>query len=377
MYLKKISEEIIRRYEAGNPTAGSELNSKEVQLLVVQEVNRRLKLEHAQIHLPLGESVPPHAAIATYDIDFVDLIESSKRKSVCTQLDSPFPGSYWVTPEGQYWTESAGNYWVYTGHECTITVAQDVSNTKLFTVTFAGMTAPDGISFADIVTFLTTTGEGYFELVGSVGTPLTAFSFSGVSNLAATADGFSFTYNIDLATIDQYTDIVKKVQPTNIAIKKKDGITDNIEVINIRKCLFEVIPVYSDKSKATLPTQPINLPRGMGVWKLFSESDPWTSFVPVSSGEMFLYNGRLNGAIDDINVYEYHDNKTLILNKSIADIPTDMKIQLLVVDPEQLEEYDLLPIPADMEMEVIMSVLQMIQPQRVSDETNDNNQNIR
>lgn len=377
MYLKKISEEIIRRYEAGNPTAGSELNSKEVQLLVVQEINRRLKLEHAQIHLPLGESVPPHAAIATYDIEFSDLAESTTKKSVCTQLDAPFPGSYWLAPNGQYWTDSAGNYWVITGHQCTLAVAQDVSNSKLFTVTFAGMTAPDGVSFADIVTFLTTTGEGYLELVGIEGTPLTAFSFSGVSNLAATSDGFSFTYNIDLATIDQYTDVVKKVQPTITAIKNKDGVTDNIEIINIRKCLYTALPVYSDKSKATLPTQPINLPRGMGVWKLFSESDPWTSFIPVSSGEMFLYNGRLSDSIDSLNVYEYHDNKTLILNKPVTDVPLDMKIQLLVVDPEQLGEYDLLPIPADMEIEVITSVLQMIQPQRVSDEANDNNQNIR
>jgi hypothetical protein len=54
-----------------------------------------------------------------------------------------------------------------------------------------------------------------------------------------------------------------------------------------------------------------------------------------------------------------------------------MQIQLLVVDPEQLGEYDLLPIPADMEFEVITSVLQIIQPQRASDESNDNNQNIR
>jgi len=137
------------------------------------------------------------------------------------------------------------------------------------------------------------------------------------------------------------------------------------------------LPTYSDKSKAILPTQPINLPRGMGVWKLFSKSDPWVSYIPVSSGEMFLYNGRNSTAIDNLNVYEYHDNKTLILNKSVTDVPVDMQIQLLVVDPEQLGEYDLLPIPADMEFEVITSVLQIIQPQRASDESNDNNQNIR
>ena len=61
----------------------------------------------------------------------------------------------------------------------------------------------------------------------------------------------------------------------------------------------------------------------------------------------------------------------------MSDITSDMKIQLLVVDPEQLGEYDLLPIPADMEFEVIASVLAILQPQRQSDETNDNNQNIR
>lgn len=377
MYLKKISEEILRRYEAGNPTAGSELDSREVQLLVIQEINRRLKLEHAQIHLPLGESVPPHAAIATYDITFTDLVESTERKRVCTQLDSPFPGSYWTAPNGQYWTNSSGEYWVINGHQCSLEVEQDAVDTEKFTLTFSGMTAPDGITFAEIVTFITSTSEGYIELVGIEGTPLTAFGIAGMSSITATADGFSFVYDTNLAATSQYEQILQTIQPTILALPSKDGVTDSIEIINIRKCVYDVLPTYSDKSKATLPTQPINLPRGMGVWKLFSKSDPWVSYIPVSSGEMFLYNGRNSTAIDNLNVYEYHDNKTLILNKSVTDVPVDMQIQLLVVDPEQLGEYDLLPIPADMEFEVITSVLQIIQPQRASDESNDNNQNIR
>lgn len=377
MYLKKISEEIVRRYESGNPTAGSELDRREVQLLVIQEINRRLKLEHAQVHLQLGESVPPHAAIATYDITFTDLNTTTDRRKTCTQLEKPFPGSYWTTPTGQYWTDSAGNYWVIKGHECEILVAQSVTNNKVYEITFAGMTPPEGITFEDIVEFLTETKEGYFELVGVLGTPLTAFSFSGVSNLATTNDGFTFDYNIDDALTGQYNDLISIVQQTVLEIPGKDLVTDQIEIINIKKCIYEDLPTYSNKSKATLPTQPINLPRGMGVWKLFSASDPFVSFIPVSSGEMFLYAGRISGAMDELNVYEYHDNKTLIVNKSVTDIPSDMKIQLLVVDPEQLGEYDLLPIPADMEFEVIASVLTILQPQRQSDETNDNNQNIR
>lgn len=377
MYLKKISEEIVRRYESGNPTAGSELDRREVQLLVIQEINRRLKLEHAQVHLQLGESVPPHAAIATYDITFSDLSTSTERRKTCTQLEKPFPGSYWTTPSGQYWTDDAGNYWVITGHQCNILVTQDPTNSKVYEIAFSGMTAPEGITFEDIVEFLTETKDGYFELVGVLGTPLTAFSFSGIANLAATSDGFTFDYNIDDALTGQYDDLISVVQQTVIEIPGKNTVTDSIEIINLRKCIYENLPTYSNKSKATLPTQPINLPRGMGVWKLFSASDPFVSFIPVSSGEMFLYSGRISGAMDELNVYEYHDNKTLIVNKSVTDIPSDMKIQLLVVDPEQLGEYDLLPIPADMEFEVIASVLTILQPQRQSDETNDNNQNIR
>ena len=63
-YLKKIAEQIKRRYEGGHPSGDSELDPRELYLLICQVLNRILKTEHLGTNIPYGEHIPPHALIA-------------------------------------------------------------------------------------------------------------------------------------------------------------------------------------------------------------------------------------------------------------------------------------------------------------------------
>lgn len=372
MYLKKISEEIIRRYEAGDPDGDSTLEQREVQLLVCQIINRLLKAEHLQTHLPLGESVPPHALIATYDVT-PEVVSGSDKIFECTALEQPFPGEYWTTPDGSYWTDDEGNYWVVSGHEVTLSIT--LQSGRIYEVQISGATPPQGISFAQIIEFMNVTTPGYIKFTGVVGTEIMVFDISGMTDFVAASDGFTFTYDLDaVAASDEQ--IQQAVQSTHLAFPSSTGDT-TIEIINIEKCLLTTININPSQSKITLPAQPINLPRGMGVWKLFSRNDPWNSYIPIQSGNYFMYSPNLQNSFNTLTVYEYHDNKTLLLNKGIDQLPENLQLQLLVVDPEQIGPFDLLPIPADMEDQVIVEALQILQPQRPADALQDDNPDIR
>jgi len=65
--LGKITEQIYRLYNGGDPSIDQEISQKEIELLVLQTVNKLLKIETLQVNLALGDNFPPHTAIATYD----------------------------------------------------------------------------------------------------------------------------------------------------------------------------------------------------------------------------------------------------------------------------------------------------------------------
>lgn len=372
MYLKKISEEIIRRYESGSPDGDSTLESREVQLLVCQIVNRFLKTEHLQTHLPLGENIPPHTLIATYDVT-PESVSGSDKTLDCTSLDKPFPGQYWTTPDGSYWQDENGNYWVVSGAEATLAI--NLVTARVYTIDLFGTDPPDGYTWQQVIDFMDVTDEGYIKLTGVQGSDVTTFDIAGMSSFELREGGIRFSYDLD-AVASSDSVVQQAVQPTHLAIPESTG-SNTIEIINIEKCTLSSVGINPSQSKITLPAQPINLPRGIGVWKLFSANDPWNSYIPVQSGNYFMYSPTLQQSFATLTVYEYFDNKTLLLNKSVSELPESLQLQLLVVDPEKIGPYDLLPIPADMEEPLIIEALKILQPQRPADSLQDDNPDIR
>lgn len=92
------------------------------------------------------------------------------------------------------------------------------------------------------------------------------------------------------------------------------------------------------------------------------------SFIPVPNGQMQLIMGDLlldsntgDTAYEVINGYVVFKTDITLLGI------TAVRMQLVVADVDRLTDYDVLPIPADMEDTVIRKVFELMSAQRLSD----------
>lgn len=144
---------------------------------------------------------------------------------------------------------------------------------------------------------------------------------------------------------------------------------------------YEGVAVTSwrDVSKATLPAMPIKLPRNMGIWAITKTDEAFVQFIPVPVGQTgFLSSQR--GMSDVLGQVAYEPRgKEVIFNKDLpAQTPaiTSVDMQLIVSDISKYNDYETLPINADMEEKVITAVFnQFAKNQRkvlINDTTKDN-----
>jgi hypothetical protein len=130
-------------------------------------------------------------------------------------------------------------------------------------------------------------------------------------------------------------------------------------------------------SHAILPVFPISLPRNMGVWSVTDLSCS-REYIPFQTGQYTLISQQ-----DQLQYLETHSGYWAEGGYVYftPDVPTNVKsqvrIQLLIVDPSIQGEYDYLALPAEMEEAVVKEVLTLIGalPKQV-DKTSDSNSQI-
>ena len=121
------------------------------------------------------------------------------------------------------------------------------------------------------------------------------------------------------------------------------------------------VTTYKDTSKCTLPAIPIALSRGRGVWQISKTDSPSEPFIPIQPGQWALIkNQRILGELSGIIGYEVNGKEVIFTQNLPGQGIDEVMIKLLVVDFSQLSETDLLPIPADMELQVIKNVLELL-----------------
>jgi hypothetical protein len=113
---------------------------------------------------------------------------------------------------------------------------------------------------------------------------------------------------------------------------------------------------------ATLPAYPIQLPLDMGVWSI--KSSAGTAYIPIKTDFWDLIGGLDEGLLED-QVGFYVRGRTITFTR----IPTaTVDIELLIVDPALLGEFDPYPIPVDMELKVVERALALIQARGLAPE---------
>lgn len=104
-----------------------------------------------------------------------------------------------------------------------------------------------------------------------------------------------------------------------------------------------------------LPVSPISLPKEQGIHRVFQKNCPWRPYVPIRSGDFDIVQGTPMEFIEGQTGY-YLDGMRIVFTKKV---PEDIVLKLVVYDPS--ENYDApVPVPKDMEPQVIQGVLQML-----------------
>lgn len=370
-YLKKIAEQIKRRYEGGHPSSDSELDPREIYLLICQVINRILKTEHLSTNIPFGEFIPPHSLIGNYTVTVEQINPDAEYGFVCTNFNTEGFINFWSLPNDvESWHVSEGDPWIYDNQEISMSVVAFVGDQ--FGITVSGFTLPEGETAASLETFLTGITEGkYLEITGPASTTPTVFLGKGISSITTTDTTFTFIYDFSSAATE--VEDIRAKAATSHANLLRDGsaIYSEQTLIHLRSC-EGVQATEATRGKITLPATPIVLPKNLGVWKIYNPNNPFAAYIPLGSGQYELFAGTTHTNMDSVfgalTVYEQLDHKTIIFNKQASELPQTLALQLLIIDPNSLGETDLLPIPADKEEEVIVRVLEILRATGQPDE---------
>jgi hypothetical protein len=151
--------------------------------------------------------------------------------------------------------------------------------------------------------------------------------------------------------IEQKVNAKAKLQHFNQTLASGETIPDGLFIAT-----YDGISVssYQDRSKATLPVKPISLPRNMGIFRIYNEQYPDNDFIPLQRGQMALLRSDvlLNDLIGDIG-YEPR-NEDVVFSKDLTLMGvSEVSMELVVMDMSLFSVTQALPIPADMEEEIV------------------------
>jgi hypothetical protein len=359
MTLKKLAEQILLRYKGSRPTADTDLDEREIYDLIIKAINAQIKLEQFNVNLPQSERFVPNAGLATYVVDVAFDAGLVYTERVCARFgklgSTAFP---WATTNDEPWQTENGDNWTVDGFGgATITVVDALS---YYDILVSGIVLPKNRTPQELENFIKSgNANSVFTLVGVEATSPRTFALAGMQDIAVSDNTISFKYFINLAnTVDE--ELIPLIGPTTDLLKSQ--VFEEF-IADFERCDYVVVDTRG-RAKITLPAQPIALPRGMGIWHIGDYRDVDSAYIPIQAGEHAILKGvshtGLNAALGRLIAYEWYGNNTVYFNKTAGQMPEKVLVRLVVVDPETLGEYDLLPIPADMEEAVVVRVLEIL-----------------
>lgn len=129
-----------------------------------------------------------------------------------------------------------------------------------------------------------------------------------------------------------------------------------------------VVP-WSNTCKTTLPAMPIRLPRNLGVYQIFSQSDYFSEFIPMEPGQAALIRSQglvsnLGGAIG----YEASGLDVIFTQDlTIPNTNVYVTIKLVILDFTQYSDYDPLPLPPEYEWQIKQEVYKLYMNEQIPD----------
>ena len=360
MTLKTMAEQILLRKYGARYTDDADIDPREIYDLIIKEINALIKLEYTNVHLPLVERFVNGSAIATYTVSVVsDVGAKTVDKKVYDFGQFGFSPIGWATENNEYWATEDDKYWAVSGQDA-IVITTELNQSK-FRVTLSGYRLPARKTAQDLEAFLKAgKSDSYFELKNAqTGTPA-RFALAAVSNLVVSDTFLRFDYEWT-QTLVLPQEVIDEIGITNDLLNGNQTYLETI--VSLSRVDFHIADTRG-RAKISLPAQPITLPHGMGIWSIGAKDDMFSSYVPVQPGESAIMGSvshtGLSQIIGNQIAYEWYGHNTVYFNKNASQMPDAVTVRLVVVDPAQISENDLLPIPADYEEGVIKKVIDVI-----------------
>ena len=371
MYLKRISEQVKRRLLGGNPSSDVKIDDREIQLHIVQAINRLLKAETFSMHESYGMSSIPHTLLATYTVDVDDYTSDEVVTSQVTNFSATGYSNTWVDANGNAWVDQSGNEWLFGGSD--ITIEWSLVSGSNYLITVSNIEYNTGESYVDLINFYGNVPvSGTFGIASEANNIPKNFYKGAITNFTALPTSFSFNYNLSLVS-NAIAEVQADVAPTGAILTNQPSNTESEFFTNFTSTTYTI--TNASLGCLTLPAQPVSLPDNMGIWSVYS--DPLDPFIPLPVHGVGLMNRithtNLANAFDNVNTYRIENNKKLVFNQLSSALPDQLTVQLAIVDVEVLGELDLLPVPADMEEQVIVSTLQLLGANISTDNVNNEN----
>jgi len=177
-----------------------------------------------------------------------------------------------------------------------------------------------------------------------------------------------------------YPDTNFPVQPEDIykAIEQKVNATFKLRHFDTTMAAGESIPdntmigtyegvtvtsLGNGKSKSLLPVVPISIPKNLGVFLVYDPQYPDVSFIPLQRGQTSLM--RTDEILNDLFGQIAYSPKNSYIEYSF-DLTqlgvNEVTMELCVMDMSLYSETDALPIPADMEAQIVNELVAEFSP---------------
>ena len=171
----------------------------------------------------------------------------------------------------------------------------------------------------------------------------------------------------------QVSNQLLKADHFSINVPEGDTIPNNCMVFT-----YDNIPVTTyktTKSKCTLPSIPISLPRNMGVLHVSKTDAIDDPFIPIPTSMYGIIKPQaLLGELSGLIGYEVVGKDVIFTHNLPAMGVNSVYMRLVGGDISQLGDYDILPLSSDMEAQVIQTVYNtLVQTPPADKALNENN----
>lgn len=165
--------------------------------------------------------------------------------------------------------------------------------------------------------------------------------------------------NDAMLLVEQVSNQLLKADHFAVNMPEGDTIPNNAMVFS-----YDNVPVTTyktTKSRASLPSIPISLPRNMGVLHVSKTDAIDEPFIPIPTSMYGIVKPQaLLGDLSGLIGYEVV-GKDIIFTKNLPGMGVNnVFIRLVGVDLSQLTDYDILPLSSDMEAQVVQAVYNIL-----------------